>query len=85
VGADVVRSIDYVVDHTVDYIARVIAHRAPELSEADLARLAESAAPAAPQPVMLPPEIGERIFDVLVDFERRLTAVERWLGVGGRA
>ena len=60
-----------------DRIVRLIRHRCPELSEADLAALGD-----APDPDMLPASIGVQILDVIIRMADRLDALEKAAGAG---
>ena len=61
-----------------DRIMRIIMARCPELTDADLASLAE----AAPDPEMLPVAIANQILEVLGHLMDRMEALEKAARVG---
>jgi hypothetical protein len=78
------------------YVERLLAHRVPELSEDEIGRFADllrtgedggmsanwrSNAPA----MMIPPELAQRLADVLEAFAGRMDRIEGWLRTEGAA
>lgn len=61
-----------------DYVRRLIAHRAPELSQSDIAELSD----APPDSDMVPVEVVRQILDVISAMVDRLDGIERTAHAG---
>ena len=62
-----------------DFVRRLIAARAPEVTPRDIAMLAGE---AEPDPDAIPASITDKIMDILLMFEDRLERIERAVHAG---